>query len=314
MRVAYNRGLHELGDGLFSYLQPYGGWGLSNASLVTGDGASLLVDTLLDLRSTRAMLDAMRAITDRHPIEAAMNTHGHADHCYGNQLLPSGAELYATVAATEELRAAPPTAFKKLLSADLGPEWRTFAEESFGRFDFDGIELRLADTTFDGELDLRVGARDVRLIQLGPAHTQGDAIVHVPDASVVFTGDILFIEGTPLMFYGPVSNWLTACDRILALGAKTLVPGHGPVTDASGVRDVQRYLIYVRDEARARFDAGMNVEQAADDIDLSGFSDWGDPERIVVNVDTLYREFAPQHPEMTQPEHFQRMARWAARH
>ncbi len=106
----------------------------------------------------------------------------------------------------------------------------------------------------------------------------------------MFTGDILFIEGTPIMWAGPVLNWLAACDRIIELGARTIVPGHGPVTDESGVRDVQRYLKYVRDEATQRFEAGMDETEAADDIDISDFRDWGDPERIAVNVATIYRE------------------------
>jgi glyoxylase-like metal-dependent hydrolase (beta-lactamase superfamily II) len=154
----------------------------------------------------------------------------------------------------------------------------------------------------------------VHLIEVGPAHTDGDAIVHVPDAGVVFTGDILFIEGTPIVWAGPFANWLAACDRILALGAHTLVPGHGPVTDASGVEDVKRYLTYVHDQARARFEAGMDAEQAADDIDLSDFAGWGDPERIAVNVETVYRELDPARPEPPKPELFVRMARWANRH
>ena len=182
------------------------------------------------------------------------------------------------------------------------------------RFDFASVTARLPTEAFDGQRDLQVGDRAVRLLELGPAHTAGDAIAHVPDAGVVFTGDILFVEGTPIMWAGPVSNWLAACDRILELDARVIVPGHGPVTDASGVRDVQRYLTYVRDEARARFDAGMDAVTAADDIDIADFRDWGDPERIAVNVATLYREFDPSLPELPVPEQFVRMARWSARH
>src|SRR5919205_3655369 len=103
MNVAYTKGLHELGDGLFAYLQPDGGWGWSNAGLITGDGTSLLVDTLFDLRLTRRMLDSMRAVTDRNPIEQALNTHANGDHCFGNQLLPDGADIYATAAAAAEM-------------------------------------------------------------------------------------------------------------------------------------------------------------------------------------------------------------------
>src|SRR5438445_13154204 len=97
--VAYTRGLHELGDGLYAYLQPDGGWGWSNAGLITAGGTSLLVDTLFDLRLTREMLDAMRAVTARSPIDAAMNTHGNGDHCFGHQLLRAEARIYATEGA-----------------------------------------------------------------------------------------------------------------------------------------------------------------------------------------------------------------------
>jgi cyclase len=261
------------------------------------------------------MLDAMRAVTDRSPIDAAMNTHGNGDHCFGNVLLPDGADVYATAGAAAELRAAPPQLVNALKHADaLGPEFTAYIRRIFGPFRFEDIELRAPTSTFEGALDLRVGDRAVHLIEVGPAHTDGDAIVHVPDAGVVFTGDILFIEGTPIVWAGPFRNWLAACDRILALGAHTLVPGHGPVTDASGVHAIKRYLTYVHDEARARFEAGMDAEQAADDIDLSDFAGWGDPERIAVNVETVYRELDPPRPEPAKPELFARMARWASRH
>jgi glyoxylase-like metal-dependent hydrolase (beta-lactamase superfamily II) len=152
------------------------------------------------------------------------------------------------------------------------------------------------------------------LIELGPAHTVGDAIAYLPDADAVFTGDILFIEATPMMWAGPVSNWLAACDRIIELGARTIVPGHGPVTDESGVRDVQRYLTYIHDEARQRFDEGMDDDAAANDIDIGEFRDWGDPERIAANVANLYREFDPSLAPLSPPELFVKMARWRARH
>ena len=312
MRVAYEKGLHELGDGLFCYLQPDGGWGWNNAGLIAADGASLLVDTLFDLRLTREMLDAMKPVTDRSPIGAAMNTHGNGDHCFGNELLPEGVEIYATPAAAEEMQAAPPSLVDLLNKADLGPEWAAY--RPFAPFDFEGIGLRLPTQTFNGRRDVGVGDRTVTLIEVGPAHTGGDAIAWIEDAGVVFTGDILFVEGTPIMWAGPVQNWLDACDRVLELDARVLVPGHGPVTDESGVRDVQRYLAYVRDEARARFDAGMDAEAAADDIELGDFADWGDSERIAVNVESLYREFDPSREPAQPLDLFLRMARWKARH
>jgi hypothetical protein len=93
-----------------------------------------------------------------------------------------------------------------------------------------------------------------------------------------------------------------------------LVPGHGPVTDASGVRDVQRYLRFVREQARIRFDAGLDADAAADDIDISEYAGWSDPERIAVNVVAAYREFDPSLPAPAPAELFVRMAGWLARH
>jgi glyoxylase-like metal-dependent hydrolase (beta-lactamase superfamily II) len=314
MKVAYTKGLHELGDGLWAYLQPNGGWGWSNAGLITASGASLLVDTLYDLHLTREMLDAMAPVLEVRPIEAALNTHSNPDHCFGNELLPQATEIYASAACAAEMDELSPEMLRAMTSAtDLPGELASFVEHAFGPFDFEGITMRKPSQTFQGRLDLEVGGRRVSFVELGPAHTGGDTIVHVPDASAVFTGDLLFIEGTPVV-WASLSNWIAACDRILELGASVLVPGHGPVTDASGVRDVQGYLRFVQDAARERFAAGMSAADAADDIDISDFADWGDPERLAANVVAAYRELDPSMPAPSAPEVFMRMAQWRARH
>ena len=313
MAPEYTRGLHELGDGLFAFLQPDGGWGLSNAGLVTGDGASLLIDTLFDLRLTREMLDAMDAVTGTRPIESLLNTHGNGDHCYGNQLVPGDAEIYSAKAAVEDMEAVPPGVMQALKDYDLGEELNAWVDYAFGRFEFGDIEFRPPTQTFSGSLSLTVGGRRVELTELGPAHTRGDVIAHVPDARAVFTGDILFIEDTPIMWAGPVDNWVAACEHIEALDVDVVVPGHGRVTDKEGPRMVRRYLEFVRAEATERKRAGMDSFEAALDIELGEFADWGDPERIVVNVDSLYRELDPGHESAAAPELFTRMQRYRTR-
>ncbi|MGZ4166741.1 MAG: MBL fold metallo-hydrolase [Solirubrobacteraceae bacterium] len=313
-QTAYTHGLHELGDGLYAYLQPDGGWGWSNAGLICGDGTSLLVDTLYDLTLTRAMLDAMAPICERAPIDAALNTHANPDHCFGNELLPTATEIYASAASAAEMGQLSPELLHALKSAPGMPaELAEFVEHAFGPFDFSNITFRAPSRTFEDHMQLEVGNRAVTFLELGPAHTGGDTIVHVPDAATVFTGDLLFIDGTPIV-WASLSNWIAACDRIVELGAETLVPGHGPVTDAAGVRDVRRYLTYIADQARQRFDAGMDAAAAADDIDISDFADWGDPERIAANVVAAYRELDPSLPAATPPELFMRMATWRASH
>jgi len=313
VHVAYTKGLHELGDGLYAYLQPDGGWGWSNAGLVTAGGTSLLIDTLYDLRLTREMLDEMAPVTADHPIDAAMNTHANPDHCFGNELLPRSAEIYSSQVTAEEMSELSPRQLHALKQADLPAHVQAFVASAFGAFDVADVSVRLPSRTFEGRLELRIGERTVSLVELGPAHTGGDTIVHVPDADVVFTGDLLFNHGTPIV-WADYDNWIAACERILELKAAVLVPGHGPVSDASGLRDLRRYLVYVRGEARKCFDAGINELQAADDIDVSAFSDWGETERLVANVIAAYRAFDASRPRRTRVELITAMADWRVRH
>jgi len=292
-RPPYTKGLHDLGSGCFAYLQPDGSWGWSNAGLVTDGGESLLVDTLYDLRLTAEMLEAMRRATSAAVrIGTLVNTHANGDHCYGNQLV-KGATIVASAASAAEMAELPADRIAMLVknAPAFGPGG-VFLARCVSGFDFEGIVHTPPTETFRGECTLRVGSKEVLLIEVGPAHTKGDVLVHVPADRVVFTGDILFIDGTPIMWAGPVANWIAACERIAVMDVDAIVPGHGPVTDAAGALRVRDYLVYVRDEARKRFDAGLSPADAAREIALNDFSSWGDAERIAVNVDTLYREFS----------------------
>ena len=87
-------------------------------------------------------------------------------------------------------------------------------------------------------------------------------------------------------------NWIDACNRIISWAPEVVVPGHGPITDPKGVAVMRDYLIYVDEQARRRYDAGMSVEDAIFDISISDYSAWDSPERIAVNVATLYREYS----------------------
>jgi cyclase len=295
--VTYTKGLHEVADGVWAYLQPDGGWGWSNAGLVTGGGASILVDTLFDLKLTREMLDTMaRTVPAAESIGTVVNTHANGDHCYGNSLVAT-AEIIASSRCAEEMKTLPPSRLADMVRTAPGlGDVGVFVTRIFGPFTFDDIELTLPTTTFDGELEIRVGDRRVRLIEVGPAHTEGDVIVHLPDDGVVFTGDILFHGGHPVVWAGPVVNWVAALDRILALEATTVVPGHGPLAGNGAVADLKGYLEYLSQEARIRYEAGLTPLEAARDIDLSRYSDWGESERVVVNIHALYRDFGADTP------------------
>lgn len=290
--MGYTKGLHEVADGVWAYLQPDGGWGWSNAGLITGDDSSLLVDTLFDLRLTADMLEAMRATSPAaHHIGTVVNTHANGDHCYGNSLV-GDAQIIATArCATEMLELPPATMAAMLRSADALGAAGQFVQRIFSPFSFEDIPLTLPTRTFEDRLDLRVGDRTVSLLEVGPAHTAGDAVVHLPEAGVVFTGDILFHGGHPIVWAGPVANWIAACDRVLALRPSVLVPGHGPLATPAALVDLKGYFMLLSTEARTRYEAGMSPLEAARDIDLGPYAGWSEAERVVANVRALYRDF-----------------------
>jgi glyoxylase-like metal-dependent hydrolase (beta-lactamase superfamily II) len=309
----YEKGLHEVGDGLFAYLQPDGGWGWSNAGLVVDGEHSLLIDTLFDLRLTEEMLAQMRRVAAAaQRIDTVVNTHANGDHCYGNQLVRD-ARIVASERTAAEMGELPAEAMAGLVAQapQLG-ELGDFFLRCFGAFSFEGIETVLPRDTFSGELALTVGSREVRLIEVGPAHTRGDTLALLPAERVLFSGDILFHEAHPIAWAGPVSNWIAACERILAMEVDVIVPGHGPLAGKPAVAEVKAYFEYLYEEARLRRAEGMAPLQAARSMELDRWAQWGERERLVVNLATIYNELDGAEEPVNPLAAFQDMAAFAA--
>ncbi len=313
----FTKGLHYLGRGAYAYLQPSGTWGYSNAGLIVDGDEALLVDTLFDERLTAEMLDAMRdaAGIGAERIGTVVNTHSNGDHTFGNRLVKNALVIASEATAHEMREEGNPQTLAQLMknTGSMG-EVGEFFQRIFGAFDFAGVTFRLPDRTFSGTMTVKVGDKRVELIEVGPAHTAGDVIAFVPANRVVYTGDILFIDGTPIAWAGPVSNWITACDRILDLDVEAIVPGHGPITDKAGVRRMREYLVYVDQETRKRHAAGMNSWEAAQDIALGSFGGWLDAERLAVTVDTIYREINSDHSRRNVMDLFGRMVQLERRY
>ena len=307
---SYEKGLLELKNGIYCYLQPDGGWGWSNAGLITDGEESLIVDTLFDERLTNEMLEEMRKAEPKSTqnIVALVNSHSNGDHCNGNNCVDTK-EVISSEATLKEMSVESPEIMAAMIkqAPDMGALGKFFLQ-CFGSFDFNGVTRRLPNKTFKGRTDRKVGDKVIELIEVGPAHTNGDILVHVPSDKVVFTGDILFIEGHPILWAGPVKNWINACEKIIAMEVEFVVPGHGPVTDNRGVEAVKDYLVYIDKETRKRFESGMSAIDAAKDINLDFFSSWGDKERIIVNVNSLYREYKGEEQREDMMLLFQQMA------
>jgi cyclase len=255
------------------------------------------------------MLTAIAPLAAKAPIETLVNTHSDGDHWWGNQEL-DGVQIIATDAAAAVMRTQSPAEIKRFgalaralrLAGSLPLPYprrddvatiAAYAGEALRPFAFDGIRLVQPTRTFSRELDLDVGGRQVRLIEVGPAHTPGDLVVWVPDARVALAADILFIGVTPIMWAGPVEGWIAALELLLELGAERFVPGHGPVCGADEVQRLIEYWRWLDGTAARHLEAGRSVAETArelvlgDEIVERGFSDWLGPERALVSIRTI---------------------------
>jgi glyoxylase-like metal-dependent hydrolase (beta-lactamase superfamily II) len=232
------------------------------------------------------------AVPAARKIKTLVNTHANGDHTFGNQLI-TDAEIITTKETAEEMFERQPTVTAGLKKnyKQLG-EGGAFLYEVMGQhFAWEDVRYTAPTRTFSGQLDLKIGDKAVHLIYAGPAHTKGDTLVWVPKDKTLFAGDLMFVGGHPVIWAGPVGNWIKACDLILGLDVDVIVPGHGPITDKKGVAQFKSYLEYIHAEARKLYDAGVDRYTAATMIKMDPYLDWLDSERIVINVASLYREF-----------------------
>ncbi|WPB95973.1 MBL fold metallo-hydrolase [Streptomyces malaysiensis] len=273
--------LVEVADDIYAWIQPDGTWWINNAGFVAGDTSIAVVDTCTTERRTRAFLEAVETACPSRPLEFAINTHHHGDHTYGNCLLPTTTRLIGH----ENMRAG------LLADTTLG---------SFPRFweprpEFGDLTLRAPELAIAGDMSIHLGDRRVDLLHPGyTAHTDGDLIVWVPDARVLFTGDLLFPGHTPMVMAGRPSGAIDSLGWMASLRPEVIVPGHGEILDAAGftetIAEHERYYRFVLGEARRGIAERLTPLGVAQSADLSRWTHLLDPERFVLNVHAAYAE------------------------
>jgi cyclase len=310
----FDGGLREVGAGAWAWLQPNGAWGEANAGLIVGEDEALLVDTLWDERLAREMLDAMQPPLEGRRLKTVVNTHSDGDHWWGNAAVPHDAQIVTSVASRKAMGdEAAPSELARMSRLARRSGWlpgpvgalSSYVSEMLAPFDFRGVRLRYPDRTFAGEEEIEVGGRRARLIEVGPAHTPGDAIVHLADAGVVFAADVLFVDATPVMWFGPLHGWLTALETLLSLDAETYVPGHGPPSGRDGVHEMRDYLTWLDEAVREQHAAGRGPLDAARSLTRSGeftrWRRWECPERVLITIATILRGLRGEDPIGVSP-------------
>jgi cyclase len=264
----------EVSEGVYAYVQPDGSWYLNNTGFLASRQGVISIDATSTERRTRAYLDAIAAVTPA-PIRTLVNTHHHGDHTYGNCLF-SG----ATIVAHERCR-------DEVLAFGIPGNTGIWTDVEWG-----DLSVAPPFLTYDTGVTLWSGDLrcDVRYVGT-PAHTTNDSIIHIPERSVLFAGDLLFNGGTPFLLLGSIAGAIDVLENVVRpLGAATIVPGHGPVCGPEVIEDMLGYLRFVQDLARAAHAAGLPPLDAARQADLGGYADWTDAERIVGNLHRAYAE------------------------
>lgn len=214
---------------------------ISNAGFVVTPAGVVVIDALGSPALARELLDAIARITPQ-PVTHVVVTHYHADHVYGLQeFRRRGARILAHRGGLDYLHSETAKQRLEVSRTDLAP-W------------IDGnTQLVVPDEWLDGPRDLVVGGVRLRLQPVGPAHTPGDLVVHLPAEGVLFAGDLVFEGRVPFVGQADSRQWIASLDLLLAMRPKVVVPGHGALSthareDLQLTRD---YLAYLRESMGA---------------------------------------------------------------
>jgi glyoxylase-like metal-dependent hydrolase (beta-lactamase superfamily II) len=241
------------------------------------------------------MIEDIRTLTDK-PVRYVVTTHWHPDHLFGNQAYRD-AYPGVTFLAHEETRRlaalrdpkyvesqrkASPAKYRDVLAKNQLPDGSPLPADARAQIvaSLPAIEQCAGDTevdlvlptsTFKDEVTLKLGKREVRVMHLGRANTAGDALVYVPDAKVLATGDVV-VAPTPYAFDAYFAEWLEVLRKIEAIDARVIVPGHGPVMhDLAYVTTLEQLVTSVRAQVAEAVKRGATLEETRAKVDIEPF-------------------------------------------
>lgn len=211
-----------------------------NVGLVVGDGQCLVLDTRMSHREGRDLIEAIRRITDAP--WTVVNSHAHFDHHFGNAVFRP-ADVWSLARSAQ-------------IIGEYGEHQVTRLMERMPdhREEFEEVRISPPNRTFTGATTLDIGGRQVDLRYFGRGHTDNDLVMHVPDAGVIFAGDLVE-EGAPPAFGDAFPlDWPDTLAAMLAgLDGEVVVPGHGAVVDRAYVDDQRLDLAVTAEVARRAY-------------------------------------------------------------
>ncbi|MDR1387269.1 MAG: MBL fold metallo-hydrolase [Propionibacteriaceae bacterium] len=269
--------LTQCAPGCWAFTQPPGGWFLNNAGLIPGRRRALVVDSLATAALERDFLVRTQPIIRLETGLIVVNTHSHADHVYGNALLPPSAIVVAHPVAAAEI-----TRIGLALAFDTPQvEWGDIAIRTPDVMVADQIEVDLGDTT-------------VSVLHLGPGHTRGDLVVWHEATRTLYSGDLVMSQVTPFFLSGSPLAARATLERLRSLRPVTIVPGHGVVGGPGLLEANITYLDELLRTAAELACSSLAPHQIRSHPGIVVPSGWVDPERHFVNLYAALCDLSPE--------------------
>lgn len=264
--LALDMPFSQVAPGIYAYigelgLRTYENEGMNgNSGFIVTDAGVVVVDSGSSYQVAEKIHGAIRQVTTQ-PVKYVINTGGQDHRWLGNGYFKAqGAEIIAHGQAVDDMAAR-----GDLQMNGLKVELR----EKFA-----GTELTLPTRRFDRELAFSLGGREIRILHVAPAHTPGDSLVWLPDAGIVFSGDIVFVDRLlGILPFSSASGWLKSFEAMARLQPRLIVPGHGRVCDLDQARrDTAAYLRLLLDHMIKAVNDGKELQPAIDSLDQSAYA------------------------------------------
>ncbi|MEA2936965.1 MAG: hypothetical protein QOC56_469 [Alphaproteobacteria bacterium] len=250
----------------------------SNAVVLTTNDGVLVIDTRQHPRHGQDLLDRIRKITDK-PIRWVINSHFHGDHNFGNPPFKAAGATF--VAQTETARL-----MQKLLPKEIARRQAFFKAQNF---DPNEVKLVPPDVTFDTDMTIHLGGREVRLAYYGPGQQAGDTFVFFPHARMVFTTGMFGPRSMPNMAFTPsVDGWVRLLDRLAAMDVDKILPAHSEVSTAKDVKELSTMLTDEYTDVKNAIAKGLSVDDAIKTVKLPQYKDWRNYNRLEGEIKALY--------------------------
>jgi glyoxylase-like metal-dependent hydrolase (beta-lactamase superfamily II) len=257
--------------------------GFPNVGIVVGDRATLVVDTGLGPRNGAIVVKQAEKLA-KAPILYLTTTHFHPEHAMGEQAFPPRTVIIRPVTQQEEMN----KHAKEFI--DLFSGFSAQSKELL-----QDVKMRPPDIVFDKELKLDLGGITVRLMWLGPAHTQGDEIIFVEPDSVLIPGDIVQDKIVPNMpnADASVKGWLAILDQLEPLHPHYVLPDHGALGDGSLIAQERAFLLDIETRSLKLKRQGKSADEAASMVTAefkAKYPDWQTMGPVANVVKRVYAE------------------------